>query len=124
MQNVLIAESDPSLALLWQTAFEKAGFRVTVVHDGNAAMTYLSEFNLPDVLLVEQMVSGVHGSDILGWLPQNTLKPIYTILITAAPASVPLEAKTLADAFLEKPIGFGQLVSLARRLAIGPRLAS
>jgi two-component system OmpR family response regulator/two-component system alkaline phosphatase synthesis response regulator PhoP len=61
---ILIVEDDLFLIRAYQIKFEKEGFEVWVASDGNLAMARL-QGNPPDIVLLDLMLPGVNGFDIL-----------------------------------------------------------
>jgi DNA-binding response OmpR family regulator len=115
--DILIADDDLVLAELWDRGFKKAGFDVHLVHDGVAALDYLHKNPLPSAVLLDQMMPGLKGTDVLKELKNlEGSDSIRTILITAAPESVANEYREIVDIFLQKPVSYRDLVTLAKRI--------
>jgi DNA-binding response OmpR family regulator len=118
--DILIADDDLALAELWERAFLRAGFIVHVVHDGKAAIDYLGRNPLPSAVLVDQMMPGLKGTDVLAELLRiDTYQSVRTIMVTASPESVPPDIHDMVDIFLQKPVSYRDLVTLAQRMTVG-----
>ncbi len=116
--NILIAEDDANLAMLWQRAFIAAGYSVYHTYTGTAAVEYLEKGLLPRVVLVDQLMPGLSGTDVLERLSQMANGDgVTTILITASPEVLPLDVDKRADIILQKPVSYRDLVALANRLS-------
>ena len=62
--RILIAEDDLASAAVLRTMLQRAGYAVSVVTDGDAALRALEEEGPPDILLLDWMLPGVSGLEI------------------------------------------------------------
>lgn len=79
--KVLIAEDDDSIARLYQTYLEAYDIAVERANDGNEALEKIQSFK-PDVLLLDIMMPGKDGFDVLKELSDNNNK-LPVIIFTA-----------------------------------------
>ena len=64
MKKIVIVEDDTITAKIYRTTLEKAGFAVETAANGQAALARLNEV-APDGLLVDLMMPGVSGIELL-----------------------------------------------------------
>lgn len=84
MKKILVAEDDKSSRALLNTVLAKAGYEVTTVSDGDAALLALMEKDAPQMALLDWMMPGLDGLALCGVLKQDQrLSPIYLILVTS-----------------------------------------
>lgn len=70
MAKVLIIDDDGSMQSLYQRVFTLEGFTVEVAAGGTAGMEKAQTAN-PDVILLDMMMPGVNGLEVLGKLKEN-----------------------------------------------------
>ena len=120
MHHVLLAEDQAPTARVMRMALEKAGYRVTVTHNGKDALAQaLGES--PDVLITDIEMPIMTGQELCmaleEQLPQRDF-PIY--VCTSVTDMVHREwTKEIGNLFfLEKPVSIKKLVTeLAERLS-------
>lgn len=124
--TVLLAEDDENDVLLMQRAFKKVrkSDSLRVVHDGEAAIDYLSgrhqfvnrvDHPLPSLVILDLKMPRKSGFEVLEWLKtQPSLKRIPTIVLTSSSQQRDiLKAYDLhANSYLVKPNAFDELVRL------------
>lgn len=64
MKNILIADDDTNLALLYEQELTDAGYQVEVVHDARAAIEQVQK-NPPDLLVLDVRMPGMDGIEAL-----------------------------------------------------------
>jgi two-component system NtrC family sensor kinase len=113
---VLAVDDDPNTTSMLETIFERAGFQVAKVNNGSAALTQATAL-LPDLILLDYMMPGMNGFDVLRTLrEQPTTKNIPTIIVTAQarqPADVEMGLNLGADDYLYKPFNPQELIARA-----------
>src|SRR3972149_9776794 len=67
---VFVVEDDVFLVKAYQIKFQKAGIEVWVVTDGKEALKYLAK-DPPSVVLLDLLLPGVSGFDILAEIRKN-----------------------------------------------------
>lgn len=113
--HVLVADDIQATTQMLQRVFEFEGYRVTCVHDGEAALEAARTL-LPDLILLDVMMPGLNGFEVLEQL-RNTPSTVNipTIMITASgewPAIV--QGLTLgADDYVRKPFHPRELLARA-----------
>lgn len=78
MAHILLIEDEPELGRLVRGAPEEAGFRVTLARDGPTGVV-LAQQEQPDLIILDLMLPGMDGLDVLRLLRRESLIPV-TIL--------------------------------------------
>jgi DNA-binding response OmpR family regulator len=117
MDNPLafIIEDDEDASVIFANALQEAGFECEIIRAGDKALTWLAEAT-PSVVVLDLELPGVSGMDILRQIRADArLAGTQVIIATAHPdLAVGLEEK--ADLVLFKPVSYGQLRDLAKRV--------
>ncbi len=115
MPLALIIEDDADLSTIFAQALQAAEFETEIAEDGQVATTRLNE-TIPSVVVLDLHLPHVSGRDILDQIRTDPrLQDTRVMLATADPAMAET-LRTEADLILIKPISFGQLRDLAKRL--------
>ncbi len=93
LQNVLIVEDDVMILELYRTTLVRDGFHVEIASDSHQAYEVLKKYT-PDVVLLDIMLPGESGLDILKELRTN---PVYNCQQTRILMLTNLAQKGLAD---------------------------
>lgn len=113
---ILIADDEPNIVLLLRRLFEKDGFEVEAVSDGNAALEAAERLK-PELILMDVMMPGLSGFEVVKLLRQNTATArIPTIFITAAardPVDIARGLGLGADDYITKPFSPHELLARA-----------
>lgn len=120
--RVLIAEDDAASRLMLQSLLTSWGYTVTPASDGDEAWKILCEPEHPRLVLLDWMMPGVEGPEIVRRLRERVSeRPYYAIIITsrsnADSAVNALDAG--ADDFVGKPFDNDELRA---RVAVGRRM--
>ncbi|HSX06748.1 MAG TPA: response regulator [Candidatus Saccharimonadia bacterium] len=82
MAKVLIIDDDQSMQSLYQRIFSLEGFEVKVATGGVAGLEQAQSFQ-PDVILLDMMMPGVNGLEVLGKLKaDDKVKHIPVIVMS------------------------------------------
>ena len=109
---ILIAERDEYSAELIEFLLRTEGFAVEVTLDADEAK-HKFELVRPDLVIVEFLLGGGEGEALLRWLKENGAERALVISeLDAADRAL----RAGADAFLRKPVGHLQLVSVVKDL--------
>ena len=119
--NILIAEDDGLSRLLLQSLLTKWGYTVTVAGDGDEAWKILCEPEHPHLLVLDWVMPGIEGPEIVRRLRQRPPEnPYYAIIITSRSnknsAAGALDVG--ADDFIWKPFDNNELRA---RVSVGYR---
>ena len=118
MPKVLVVEDEVHIQKLIKLILEKNKFEVDTVGSGEDALQYLESAEVkPDLVLLDIMMPGIDGLQVLRIVKANTtLKAIPIVMLTAlAQESVVLQGIKLgAKDYIRKPFHPGEL---AKRIA-------
>lgn len=110
-QRVLVVEDEESLALGVRDALEHAGFQVDVVHDGPSALDRVRT-SKPDLMVLDLMLPGMGGLEILGTLRKEQRDVRVVILTALASENDLVQGFELgADDYMKKPFSPRELVA-------------
>ena len=108
---IVIAEDDDNIRAILSEVLEGEGYRVLDAADGATALD-LVERAQPDLLLTDNMMPKLHGTDLIARIYARQGQGLPIILLSAAPPGrVPTPAH-----FLPKPFDLPQLLGLVRHL--------
>jgi DNA-binding response OmpR family regulator len=82
-KRILAVDDELVTARLMQYHLERAGYEVTVAHDGEEALAKVAE-SQPDVIILDVMMPKLHGFEVLRRLKDDPkTEPIPVIMLTA-----------------------------------------
>ena len=124
---VLVADDEINTTLMVQHIFEREGFRVERANNGIAALESAKTL-LPDLILLDIMMPGMNGFDVLRRLREDEqTRLIPTIMMTAnarTPDNVALGLNLGADDYVVKPFEPLELVVRVQALLKRYRIAA
>jgi len=113
MDRILVAEDDAALRLLYTIWLESAGFDVTPVADGRAALEALERRPLPDAALLDVEMPFVDGLSVCRYL--HALDPSVRIVVVTAMEDARGDALAAGAAeVIRKPCDRGRIVAAVR----------
>lgn len=117
--EVMIVDDDPDLLPLLEYTFEDSGFDVTTFGMGRPALEYLTEGGRPNCIVLDLMMPGVNGLDILEQRAETEeLAAIPVIMLTGMDRDESMEEALDqgADEYLTKPFSPTELVARVQQL--------
>lgn len=103
-RRVLIVEDEPNVRLVFRTALESEGCRVSTASDGEAALARLGEERF-DLVLLDLQLPGMGGMEVLGRLRgERNHVPVVIISAHDQSPNVVEAMKLGAIDFLSKPL--------------------
>lgn len=122
-QRILVADDHPANCLLLQGVLQKAGHRVFVAEDGDAALDALHEAEF-DLAIIDLHMPGMDGLTLLKHLRvmqagRNRRTPVIVLSADATQEAVDRCTRAGARAFLTKPFASRQLLDLVMEIATG-----
>ena len=108
--KILIVEDEPSIAEVVSLYLERAGYEVTVIGDGQAALDWL-QLNTPDLVVLDLMLPHVDGLEITRWLRSRSDTPIIMLTARREETDRILGLEMGADDYVVKPFSARELVS-------------
>jgi len=113
-RKILIADDDASIRDIFSIVFAKAGYDIEIKED--AQEIFGNKFKLPDLFLIDRLLSGVDGLDVCRYLKNNSqTKEIPVVMVSASPDIGVLAIKAGADDFVEKPFELTYLLKVIER---------
>ncbi len=116
MALVLVADDTPDILYLLQLNLELAGHEVVTADDGLEALAVFAERDV-DAAVLDVTMPGRTGLEVLQDIRQGLRRPdLPVVLLTAVPPPRLLDGPEPWDAYVTKPFGLKQLVSLVEDL--------
>jgi CheY-like chemotaxis protein len=116
---VLLVDDDESLLDLMEHVVKAEGFRTDRAEDGPEAMRKAQALN-PDILILDMMLPGMGGYEVLRQLQAAGCGEIPIIIVTGRtmdPAGIELiRQESNVKEFMEKPVRPAMLVAAIHRL--------
>ncbi|HEY7589812.1 MAG TPA: response regulator transcription factor [Candidatus Limnocylindrales bacterium] len=110
---VLVADDQPEITKLVTLSLENEGFRVISAPDGPTALELLSDAN-PDVLVLDVMMPGMSGMDVLREVRANHPVPVILLTARGSTANVSRGLNDGADDYVTKPFHAAELAARIR----------
>lgn len=120
-RHVLLIEDEPNIAEAIRFILSRDGWRVTT-HGGGSDALMAVRSAVPDVLILDVMLPGLSGFEILAALRADTrLASLPVMMLTAKGQGRDREAaeRAGADRFVAKPFSNADLLASVRELAAG-----
>jgi DNA-binding response OmpR family regulator len=111
--QILIVEDEPSIAEVVQLYLRRAGYQVTMVQDGKAALEALAH-QMPDLVVLDLMLPKVDGLSITRWIRDRSDVPIIMLTARRHEADRIAGLEMGADDYVVKPFSPQELVSRVR----------
>lgn len=112
--RILIIEDDTSLTELLSYGLQTEGFLVDVCHDGREGLE-LAEQNIHDLLLLDRMLPGMAGEEILKRIRKNFITTPVIFITALGDSAEKINGLDLgADDYLVKPFDMGELMARIR----------
>jgi DNA-binding response OmpR family regulator len=115
MPTLLVVEDEAELARLIVRELEGAGYAVQHAPDGQTALN-LFESQRPDLVVLDWMLPGMDGLEVLRRLRQTSPIPVLMLTARAEEVDRVIGLEVGADDYLTKPFGTRELVARIRAL--------
>ena len=112
-KRILVAEDEPNIAKSLSFLLTRAGFQVQIEADG-ARVVDLVRSTSPDALLLDLMLPGAHGYDILRDLradPATANLPVMILTAKGQQADRQMAIEAGATEYVTKPFSNAELVA-------------
>ncbi|QBD75857.1 response regulator [Ktedonosporobacter rubrisoli] len=111
-KRVLIVDDDPDILLAMAAMLEDAGYSVTTTEQGTDLEYIQEREELPDIILLDMLISGSDGCQIARWLKhQPATRHIPLLMLSAHPTAEQQAREAGVDDFLAKPFELDELLS-------------
>lgn len=117
-KTVLLVDDSATNNLLLQVAFEQNGFAAEVAYSGKEALKLLSKKHI-DAVLLDLMMPGMSGFDVLEAIRENGATASLPVLIVSADSEQADEDKAIAmgaNHYFEKPLQLSEIVEKVKSL--------
>jgi two-component system, chemotaxis family, chemotaxis protein CheY len=116
--RILVVDDNDALRENLAEALQIEGYPVEVAADGPTALSLLAEDPPPGIVLLDLMLPGMSGSDVLSRIRADArLRDVKVVLTTGASAAAARAVP--ADAVLMKPFGVTDLLRALRKVGVG-----
>ncbi|NMC14773.1 MAG: response regulator transcription factor [Chloroflexi bacterium] len=115
MPEILVIEDSKSLADVICRELEQAGFKTLIAYDGETGLQLIRERN-PDFIILDWMLPGKSGLDILHELGDNRLMPVLMLTARSEEADRVIGLELGADDYLTKPFSMRELLARVRAM--------
>ncbi len=112
-KHILIVEDDAAIARLIEIHLRKEGYQTSLCGDGLDAQKLLEERDY-DLLILDRMIPGKRGLDVLRWLREQEKTAVLPVLMVTALSMTDERIRGLnegADDYLGKPFEPDELVA-------------
>lgn len=116
--QILVVDDNDALRENLAEALELEGYAVAVARDGLAALARLAEDPLPRVVLLDLMMPGMDGREILARIREDPRLGGVRVVITTGLSGVRGRVPA-ADGVLTKPFGVRELLAALRQVGVG-----
>jgi two-component system, OmpR family, response regulator ResD len=110
--SVLVVDDEPTIAEVVSRYLERAGYRTRVAGDGVRALELVADHR-PDLVVLDLMLPGLDGLEVMRRLRQPDREPIALILLTAKgeESDRVIGLRLGADDYVVKPFSPAELVA-------------
>jgi DNA-binding response OmpR family regulator len=113
--KVLIIDDSPTIRRIVQSVFEHEGFEVSFASDGGEGVR-LALMNLPNIVLLDIMMEGLHGFEVCKMLRANSSLNRTAIIIMSGRSYKPdidMAMALGADSYVVKPFSGEEILKIA-----------
>ncbi len=115
MPLILIIEDSKNLADVICRELEQAGYSVLLAYDGEAGLQMIRQ-KQPDFIILDWMLPGKSGLDVLRELGDNRLAPVLMLTARSEEADRVIGLEMGADDYLTKPFSMRELLARVRAM--------
>jgi DNA-binding response OmpR family regulator len=113
--KVLIIDDSPTIRRIVQSVFEHEGFEVSFASDGSEGVR-LALMNLPNIVLLDIMMEGLHGFEVCKMLRANSSMNRSAIIMMSGRSYKPdidMAMALGADSYVVKPFSGEEILKIA-----------
>jgi CheY-like chemotaxis protein len=119
--RILVVDDNASLRENLAECLEIEGYEVALAADGAAALALLEEESTPAAVLLDLMMPGLSGRDVVERIRSNPRLATVRVVMTTGHPNPRLRDGVAADVFLPKPFGVQQLLAALDAVGASPR---
>jgi len=110
-KKILVVDDEPDILEFLQVILEEEGYTVVTSTKGDY-LEQLPTGGLPDLILLDVLLSGKDGREIVKYLKSNEqTKHIPVVMVSAHPSAEETARKAGAEDFLAKPFNIDDLLA-------------
>ena len=117
--RILVVDDNDALRENLAEALQLEGYDVAVAPDGDAALARLEADPSIAVVLLDLMMPGLDGRQVLGRIRADPRLASLRVVLTTGHTGSRARAGVPADAFLTKPFGVRELLGALRQVGLG-----
>lgn len=117
-KKILVVDDEKNIVELLKYNFRKEGFKVIGVLDGAKAFDLVSMVN-PDLIILDLMLPGLHGYEVLRLIKKNMrMAHIPIVILSAKTLKVDMDKSIQlgADDYVSKPFSVAELIIKVKEL--------
>ena len=116
MKKIIVVDDDEGILEAFQILLESEGYDVQTSSDGDI-LAKLEDDNLPDLIILDVLLSGKDGREICKLLKDNPKTKSIPVLMVSAHPNVTESAKASgANEYIPKPFDMDELLSKVKKL--------
>jgi CheY-like chemotaxis protein len=126
MAKILVVEDDTVSAEMIKIRLAKQGYKVIVAKTGEEGIR-LAQEELPDLILMDMLLPGIHGLEATIQLkknPQTKMIPVFALTIMNSPDFIKACYQDGIFVFLRKPYDYKELLANIKRYISNDRVTS
>jgi CheY-like chemotaxis protein len=110
--RILVVDDNDALRENLAECLAAEGYQVAEARNGQGALDHLAREPLPSVVLVDQMMPGMTGAELVSRI--RTDPRLSGVRVVLATGLAPARGTVAADAVLTKPFGIEELLDAVR----------
>ncbi|MGE5074122.1 MAG: response regulator transcription factor [Anaerolineae bacterium] len=110
-KTIMVIEDEPDAADLFAEMMRLNGYRVLKTYSGAPAMDLIAQ-ERPDLIILDIMMPGVSGLDVLRYLrqqPDSAMTPVVVVSARATASAIAEGMAAGATVYLTKPVSYTDL---------------
>ncbi|WP_207461719.1 response regulator [Azospirillum sp. SYSU D00513] len=117
MKHLIVADDDTTIALGFKLILEGAGYRVTAVHDGQAALEAF-QADPADLILTDVRMPRMDGLELVRCVRGRYAPDLPVVIVSGSvdPDEIVVNRRAPPTAVLAKPVGVSEIVRAVRDL--------
>lgn len=121
MAKILIVDDEPNIVNVLSDNLEHEGYETVPAYDGESALV-LAEREQPDLILLDCMLPGLDGFDVLRRIRRSSMVPVIMLTARTEEFDKVLGLELGADDYITKPFSIREVMARVkahlRRLAV------